>query len=318
APTVPAIEVRFVPQEQTALQLWRSGAVDVVQGAPPTQYDLFQREAPDQLHLTPSGAWEHLAFNLEHPILKDVRVRRAIAHLIDRHQLNTKAYGGVQLPAWSELPTTHWAYPRGVEKRYVPDPEAVARLLDEAGWKPGPDGMRRRGSEELALSLLTTSEKPSRSLAAQIFQRQWREAGIALTIEKQPASLVFGSAESGGRMASGDFALALVSSFSRPDPDATFRWRSDQVPPHGQNRSRYRNAKVDGWLEAGQRTLDRAERKRIYGRIAERLITDLPVLPLLYWVDVDATRPRLSGFKPNPTLRGNLWNVWEWKLVNPS
>jgi ABC-type transport system substrate-binding protein len=74
---------------------------------------------------------------------------------------------------------------------------------------------------------------------------------------------------------------------------------------------------MDKLLDAGPRTIDPAARTPIYHKIAEQLSQDLPMVPLLTWSNVDVTSERLQGFRPNPTLRGNLWNVWEWRLVKP-
>lgn len=314
APAIRRLEVRFVSQDITAFNLWRAGDLDLLQGASPAQYDYFQRETPHLVHLSATPTWEHLLLNLEHGVLADVRVRRALAHLIDRQVLNSTAYGGVCLPAWSEVPTSSWAFNPSVENRYPPSVSKAAALLDEAGWRRGSDGMRRRAGKILSLGLLTTSDKPSRSLAAQLWRRQWKDAGILLTIEKLPASMIFGSGDSGGRLATGRFDLALIASTSRSDPDTSFRWRSDQFPPAGQNRSRYRSPRVDRLLADGQHTVDLAARRRIYYALADQIGIDLPAIPLLYWVGIDATSERLHGFRPNPSMRGNLWNVWEWKL----
>ncbi|MEB3284445.1 MAG: peptide ABC transporter substrate-binding protein [Candidatus Sericytochromatia bacterium] len=311
-PAIKRMDLRFIPSDATAYQMWRLGEADLLQGAPPATFDALQREAPERVHLTTSGTWEHLVFNLENPILSDLRVRRAVAHLIDRQQLNARAYSGVLQPAWSELTPAHWAFDARGVNAYPPDRRLAERLLTDAGWVMGVDGVRRKNGRRLALNLLTTTDKPSRSLAAQMWRRQWRDVGIELEIERWPPSQIFGVPR--GRLAQGTFDLALLASLSRPDPDTTFRWRSDQVPPVGQNRSRYRERRVDGLLERGLRTVESSARKRIYHELAAQLRLDLPVIPLLYWVGLDATSPRLQGFRPNPTIRGNLWNTWEWKL----
>lgn len=316
-PGIPKLELRFITSEDSAFQMWRSGELDLLQSAPPTQYDYLQSQAPGRVFVTPSTSWEHLLFNLDHPVVKDLRVRQAIARLIDRQQLNASAYGGIFQPAWSDVPTFSWAYDPAVENKPPYDPAEAGNLLDAAGWKRGADGLRMKDGHPLTLTLVTTSDKPSRSRAAQIWRKQWQEAGIGLTLETAPGSVVFGSARSHGKLASGDFDLALVAGMSRPDPDASFRWRSDQVPPEGQNRARYRSPAMDQLLDAGQRTIDPAARVPIYHKIAEQLSQDLPMIPLLTWSNVDVTSERLQGFRPNPTLRGNLWNVWEWRLVNP-
>lgn len=311
-PAIRHLDLRFVPNEATAYQLWRVGEADLLQGAPTAAYDELQREAPGRVYLTPTGTWEHLVFNLARPRWQDLRVRRAIAHLVDRQQLNAHAYGGLLQPAWSELMPGHWAYDGAGENAYPPDRATAARLLDEAGWRLGPDGLRHRDGQPFSATLVTTSDRPARNLAVQLLRRQWRDLGLDLTIERFPPSVVLGAPR--GRLAVGDFDLALIASVSRPDPDTSFRWRSDQVPPAGQNRARYRDARMDASLAQGLVTLDPVRRAAIYREVAARLRLDLPVIPLLYWVALDATSPRLRGFRPNPTIRGNLWNVWEWKL----
>jgi peptide/nickel transport system substrate-binding protein len=285
-----------------------------LQGASPTQLALLKLEAGDRLRQTPSPTWEHLLLNLDRPALKDLQVRRALAHLIDRQRLNVAAYAGAYRPAWSDVPAASWAYNPAVENRYPYDPARAGALLDAAGWRPGPDGIRVKAGHRLHLQFVTTSDKPSRALAAQLWRKQWQTVGIELSIDRLPASAIFGAASTGGRLASGTFDLALIASSSRPDPDTSYRYRSDQMPPAGQNRGRYRNLTVDRLLAEGQQTLPKLARKRIYASLAEQLSLDLPVVPLLYCVGIDAISRRLEGYRPNPTLRGNLWNVWEWKL----
>ncbi|HEY9724558.1 MAG TPA: peptide ABC transporter substrate-binding protein [Oscillatoriaceae cyanobacterium] len=316
-PGIAHLAVRFVPHPGTAFAMFRAGELDLVTGVPPQECAAMRAAAPGRVFVTPTSTWEHVVFNLKSPILADKRVRQAIARLIDRKELADKAYGRMLTPAYSEVPTVSWAYDPRVATFNPYDPTSAGALLDAAGWKRGPDGIRVKDGRKLTLGLLTTSDNPSRALAAQIWRRQWRSAGISLDIEQQPASAVFGSAATGGRLATGKFDLALVASVSRPDPDSSYRWRSDQVPPNGANQSRYANPVVDRLLDEGQQTIDRSARVRLYAQLAEHLADDLPVVPLLYTVNIDATSKRLVGFRPNPTLRGDFWNVSSWKLGNP-
>lgn len=312
-PGLERLVLRVVPSDGAALALWQAGELDLLQGAAPALHDHLQRLAPERLRVTPQPTWEHLLFNLDRPVPAELAVRRAIAHLISREELNARAYDGLLLPAYSELPPDHWAHHPALEHRYPHDPTLAARRLEEAGWRLGARGLRWKGGRPLRLTLVTTSDKPARSLAAQLWRKQWREVGIELVLDKVPPSVAFGSARTGGRLASGQFDLALIASLVRPDPDTSYRWRSDQVPPLGQNRARYRSQEADRWLRLGQGSLDPGQRKQAYAGFAERFALDLPALPLLYWVGLDAVGPRLTGFRPNPTLRGNFWNAWAWR-----
>jgi peptide/nickel transport system substrate-binding protein len=316
-PGIERVVLRFVPHDGAALMMWQSGDVDVLQGASPAQWDHLRGMKAGAVSCIPTPVVEQLVFNLTHPILGDRRVRQAIAYLVDRHELSRRAYSGVCMPAYSELPPSHWAHTQAGIVRYERNARLAEQLLDEAGFKRSVDGVRKRGQTALSLTLLTTSDRPSRALAAQLWRRQWRESGIDLQIERLTPGMVFGSMASGGRLATGTYDLALIASASRPDPDTSVRWRSDQMPPFGQNRTRYRSQAVDAWLQAGQTTIGDARRKPIYHAIARQLNLDLPALPLLYWMSIDAVSPRVSGFSANANLRGNLWNIWQWTLKQP-
>lgn len=316
-PALAAIEARVVPSEPSAFGLWKAGQIDVLQSATAPSLPALRAHDAGHVFAVPGAVWEHLVFNLERPAVKDARVRHALAALVDRRALMKGAYELAYTPAYGDLPPASWAHTEPF--RAVPTGAATADAelraagyaLDDRGVRRGPTG------EPLTLALVTTSDSPNRERAALILRSAWRKAGVAVSIEKWPASKVFGTPEAGGILASGKFDVALVASVARPDPDASYRWRSDQVPPEGQNRSRYRDPAVDALCDAGQRALARAERKAIYAKLSAKLAADLPVLPLVYPTSVTATSARLRHYAPNPTLRGNLWNAWAWTLAEP-
>lgn len=316
-PGLKAVEARVVPQEPSAFGLWKAGQLDLLQSATAPELPALRAHDAAHVHAVPSAAWEHLVFNLERPGTGDVRVRRALVSLVDRAGLTKGAYEQAYTPAYGDLPLSSWAHTEPF-KRHRLDPALAARELDAAGYRQDAKGVRRDvAGKPLTLELVTTSDSPNRERAALILRQAWRKAGVAVSIEKQPASKVFGTPEAGGLLASGAFDVALVASVARPDPDASYRWRSDQVPPEGQNRARYREPQVDAWCDAGQRELDRSARRALYAKLSARLAEDLPVLPLVYPTSVTATSARLKGYVPNATLRGNLWNAWEWRLEAP-
>jgi peptide/nickel transport system substrate-binding protein len=103
-----------------------------------------------------------------------------------------------------------------------------------------------------------------------------------------------------------------------PDPDNFALWHSSQIPPAGQNHVQFRNEEIDRLLEAGTKSIRRADRRKIYHRTAEILAEEVPMIPLLYWSQLDPINIRVKNFKPNPSSSGNLWNCYEWEVVPPT
>src|SRR5258708_8332341 len=122
----------------------------------------------------PGTSLQYLAFNLRDPLLKDVRVRQALALAIDREPIQHYLFGDQVRLADSLLPRQHWAY-NGDVSHYAHDPARANAMLDAAGYARGPDGVR------FHLTMKTSTEETTRLLAATL-QQQLREAGIALDI----------------------------------------------------------------------------------------------------------------------------------------
>ncbi len=178
--------VRFnvVPDVTTRALELRKGSADV--SSPRSLVSdmvLTLKRDPNLAVLSPPGTvMQYMGFNLRDPILKDVRVRQAIAYAINREPLIHYLWRDFARPANSVLPPESWAYD-GHTTTYDYDPERARQLLDQAGY-PAHDGVR------FHLTMKTSTEESSRLMAA-IFQQQLREVGIALDIRSFEAATFF-------------------------------------------------------------------------------------------------------------------------------
>jgi peptide/nickel transport system substrate-binding protein len=231
----------------------------------------------------PSTTFSYLGFNLQDPVLKDVRVRRALALALDRNQLKRTLLADTPQLAETVLPPNHWATARLPLTPY--DPEKARRLLDAAGLVPDKSGIR------LHLTY-RTSTNPERLQLATAICDAWRRIGVDVSIE---------SLEWGGfyaRIKRGDFQLFSLQWVGIVDPDI-YRWilHSDMWPPKGANRGRYSNPQVDRWLEAAAGDEDMARRKALYAKIERQMQQDQVYIPLWYEAVVAAYGPRLRDFE---------------------
>jgi len=312
-PGVEQLEIRVLPDDNAAFVQLKNGAIDVYQSVNLNQRDTLQRVPGVTVHETPALLWEHLSFNTESPFFRDARVRRAIAHAIDKELLSQKVYGGLWKPAWSDQNPLSWAYDPGLAQHTPFDPARARRLLDQAGWLPGPDGIRARDGRRFSITLATTAGKKNRETAQLLIRHFLREVGIDVRLDNHPGVTLF-AAWPAGLLKSGRFEMAMWAWDTGPDPDNMNTWHSTRIPPRGANQTRFKHPEVDRLLVAATRTFRQAERQVIYRRISTILAQEAPNVPLLYWTSLDAVQARVKGFRPNPTSAGNLWNVWAWSL----
>jgi peptide/nickel transport system substrate-binding protein len=316
-PKVETIVFKIIPDENNAYTQLQAGAIDIYQSAALTQYDQLKQMSGVVIHETPSLSYEHLDFNLANPVLADVKVRRAISMAINREEISAKIYKGLYKAAYSDQsPLNTNYYEPAVEKLSAFDPEGAKKVLDEAGWTMGADGFRTKDGKPLKLGIASTSGRKPRELTEQVMKSYLKAVGINLEINNVPGPKLFGRPD--GLLYSGQYDLGLYAWVSNIDPNNIFLWNSKQHPPAGQNYTRYSNPEVDKLTEAGNKTVNTAERAKIYKRIQLLLAQDAPMMPLLVWTTLNVVNQRIEGFKPNPTSAGNLWNCHEWSIKQGS
>ncbi len=235
---------------------------------------------------SPGSAYQYLAFNFRDPRLRDIRVRRAIAYAIDRDAIAAAILQGTARVATGMLTPENWAYDGNVT-RYNYDPTAARRLLDEAGYPAGTDGMR-----PLALVYKATPE--GRRLG-EALQAMLRSVGIALTVRSNEWATFYSDIQRG------NFDLTSMQWVGINDPHHYYMvFDSKMTPPRGLNRGSYSNPEMDALVEQGDVTLDGAARRAIYARVQTLAADDLPYVSL-WWLDnVAVMSRRLAGFTPFP------------------
>ncbi len=291
APGLGRIRFRIVSSATTRLLEIRSGGLDLLQNAVPPYAVKFLRRDPElRVIVAPGSSYQYLGYNLEDPVLSDVRVRRAISYAIDREALIDFALAGLARPATGLLPPEHWAYNPDVPV-YPYDPDRARRLLDEAGF-PDPDGPGP--ATRFRLSYKTSTDKTALEVA-HLIADQLRRVGIGVEVRSFEWGTFFSDVRKG------NFQLMSLRWIGIRDPDAFhYLFHSASVPPGGANRGRYRNPRVDAWIEQSRRTPDRETRRMLYGLIQAAVARDC-VYTSLWWLDnVVVIRKGFRGFVPLP------------------
>jgi peptide/nickel transport system substrate-binding protein len=308
---------KIIPQTQTLEAAFLSGAVDVISVVAFTfdqARDFAARHPEVDTHFTRALMLEHIDLNLDHPGLKDRRVRQALMYALDREQLSSTLFGGKQPVAHSSEPDDN--DDPGVV-RYAYDPKRAAALLDEAGFVVGADGVRAKGDVALRFTLHSTAGDRLREQVEQLLVQWWKAIGIEVTIANQPAKLLFGDTIRRRKFDS----MVMFTWTKEPNKIDETHWRCNQKPVEGntfqgRNYPGFCDPEVDAWLDEAQHTVDDTTRRAIHRKIARRISEEVPMIPLYDRVDVSVTPKGFVGWKPTGVLQSVAHNAHEWRAAD--
>lgn len=304
-PAFDRVTVRTIENTSSLEAALLSGGVDMVPGEignlAVEQLESISRRARGRVNVVykPSLTYEHVDMKLEHPALADVHVRRALLHALDREGMSNELFAGRNPVAHQQISPLDPFYSKDYP-RYPHDPARARQLLEEAGWTPGPDGIRRNAKgERLALEFITTGGNRSRELVQVAMQNQWKAVGVEVRIRNQPPRVLFGQT---ARERSFEGLMMYAWAMS-PEPNIRTQLHSEAIPTAengfaGQNYFGWRNAAVDAAIQQLETVCEAEPRRKVWAEIQRQYAEDLPALPLYYRADGFALPPWLTGVNP--------------------
>ncbi|HLU36977.1 MAG TPA: ABC transporter substrate-binding protein [Thermomicrobiales bacterium] len=262
--------------------------------------DSLEGDPSIQIRQGPGLENRYIEFNLAKPLFQDVNVRKALSYALRRQELVDAIWQGRATIYNSPFPYD-WDVTKTDTTLYDNDPEEAARLLDEAGWTLGDDGIREKDGEKFSFTLHTQSQD-----WPLVIQQQWREAGIDAQVEYL------------------DFPTLQSQFYTTEVFDAIAMWvpYSYYTDPHyalpgyflsANNRNSYENPKSDELIMAAASTVDREERVRLYHEWQEVIAQDVPHL----WIgNPDEVTAYSAGLVvpdlPTNYLRWRKVGDWFW------
>jgi peptide/nickel transport system substrate-binding protein len=252
--------------------------------------------------------WRHLGINMSRPQLADVRVRRAIALAIDWQRIESTVFHSLDTLAVSDIYPRSWAAPALPPYRY--DPAAAKRLLAAAGWRPGPDGILRKGAQTLRLTIYATTGHQENTESQVLIQAMLRGVGIDVLVRNYPGSYLFAM---NGPLYGGRYDLEWSIETNGPDPDNSGSWAGQFIPPGGANTSWLNDPVVNATSLAAASTFNQNARKTLYQREEERLRELVPAVFFSWETDYTAVNDDLKNYQPAAFI-GDTWNAWQWTI----
>jgi peptide/nickel transport system substrate-binding protein len=292
AKRIEQIRFQVVPDTITSALELKKGSADLASNV--VTLDMvhtLQAEPNLKVESGPGSPVVYVTFNVTDSLLKDKRVRQAIACATDRQAIVDAIWRGHAQLADTLLPTEHWAAATNDElAQYPHDVTRAQRLLEEAGFPAGKDGVRMR------LTMKTSTDETIRLMAA-VLQQQLRAAGIALEIRSAEFGTFYADVTKGAFQI---YALRWIG--SNEDPDIfRYAYGSGSFPPKGGNRGRYSNPRVDALLAEASTSTDRIARKKDYVEVQKILSEELPGIPLWYPNNEVVHARRIINVTPRPS-----------------
>lgn len=283
------IEYRVVPENTTRSGALSSGQLDAGTAVAPQDRERFSGGGFSLLRRTSPGVDLSLLVNSARPALRDVRVRRALQKGIDRAAIASAFLSSPKLAASGVLSSTTPDYD-DLGTRLAHDPEGAARLLDAAGWHPGPDGIRVKDGKPLALDAVFVRQQ-----SLELVQQQLKDIGVQLrlrplTVSRFPQVL-----------AAGSYDLSLQSA-NRADPDVLTTVFAGRKPVADKT--------VRAQLRGASGSSDAATRTRLFDGAQRRLVDDAHVLPLNEVEETVALAARVHGLRYDASNRLLLHDTW--------
>jgi peptide/nickel transport system substrate-binding protein len=280
---------KIVPDETVRLLELKKGNVHIVSNPiTPAVLPWLEEQKNIRIMKKIGTNVSYIGFNLRDPILKNLKVREAVAHAIDRKAIAEHLMKGLVVETESIIAPSNVFYNPNLKKT-VYDPALARKLLEDAGY-PDPGN----GKPRFTLTY-KTSKNPTRKKIAEIFGEQLRKVGIELEIKSFEWGTFFADIKSG------NFQVYSLTWVGIADPDIYhYIFHSSSVPPNGANRGGYSNPALDKLLEKGRRESSFEKRKTIYDEAQKIIAEDFPYVHLWVSVNVAAVRANVKGFELYP------------------
>jgi peptide/nickel transport system substrate-binding protein len=305
-----SIVFRYLPESTTQPAALQNNEVDMIYGQPQLDQVKIVEAIPDVTSQINFGLqYEHLDFNTKNPLLADVAVRKAFAtgvnvqQIVDRtvKQFSEKATilgNRFFMNGQPEYQDHRGSYGNG-------DIAAAEKLLTDAGYAKGADGIFAKGGQKLSFNISTTAGNALRETQEQLIQAQAKEFGMEIKIKNAEADTLFGK-----WLPEGNFDIANFAWVGTP-----FAVSSNQPifsTGSAQNYGKYSNPKVDELFTQAIAELDATKSAELGNQVDQLLWEDMATLPLYQKPQLIGWRNTFTGIGDNLSSQGPFWNAGLW------
>src|SRR6185503_8144712 len=270
--------------------------------------------------LSSPASWSWLSLSRDNPWFSDVKVRRALLHAIDRDAMTQNLFKGEKVVSHLPLARARKINSKAlaVSTIYKYDVERAKKLMAEAGWKPGADGVLTNGKgEKMEFEFRVTAERRDHEQAQAVIADYWKKIGVRTNIKNMPNRLL-NSSENRSR-----WPGAYIGSHNVTVEEWPERFHSKNIPTAEnkyapENVSGWNDPKVDAILDELNSITSPARSEQLQIEFCKMFSAALPHLPLNYSPEVLVVKKGLTGITPRQESGGqnsSSWNTYQWDKV---
>ncbi|MBI4522785.1 MAG: peptide ABC transporter substrate-binding protein [Deltaproteobacteria bacterium] len=321
-PKIDRVSVRVVDDSNTNLAAVLAGEVDFCMRST-ISFDgamilrnQWEKEGKGKVFISPAS-WSWLSLSRDNPWFSDLRLRRALMVAIDREAMAQNMFRGERLVSHFPLSRIRKSFKKALSTAtiYKYNPDQAKRLLAEAGWKPGPDGvMVNEKGERLEFEFRCQAGRRDHEQAEAIIADYWKKIGILTNIKNLPNRLL-NSAQNRNR-----WPGAYIGSHNVTVEEWSERFHTRNIPA---SENKFALENVSGWNDARKdaildelnsiTTPQRSEQLQL--EFIKMFSEALPVFPLYYSPEILVAKKGLTGITPRQESGGqnsSTWNMARW------
>ncbi len=270
APWLDSIVFRVFPDPLTLRLAFQTHQIDFWE-APPWALKDCSTNPHYEIFSSPGDSYSYVGWNERSPLFADRKVRRALAHAVDVSVIIKYLLYGNGVPSRGIFTPRMWCFDSSIEPLKY-DPQEAKRLLQEAGWSVGADGIRSKGGKHFSFTLMTSNGNGMSADLATLLEDDFRKIGIQMHIEVYEWTIFL------KKLLNHDFDAAL-SAWTLPDDcDQYELWDSSQSFSGGLNYTGYSNAYVDQLLEKIRSEYARPSLMKLAHELQKTIYQDQPYL----------------------------------------
>jgi peptide/nickel transport system substrate-binding protein len=279
----------------------------------------WEKPGKGKIYISPAS-WSWLNLSRDNPWFSDVKVRRALLHALDREAMVQNLFKGEKIVSDVPLSRVRKSYKKALATAtlYKYDPETAKKLLAEAGWKPGSDGVLVNSKgERMEFEFRVTAERRDHEQAQAIIADYWKKVGVRTNIKNLPNRLL-NAAENRNR-----WPGAFIGTHNVTVEEWQERFHTKNIPSAEnrfalENVSGWNDSRKDAILDELNSIVTPARSEQLQLEFLKMFSDALPHLPLYYSPEVLVVKKGLTGITPRQESGGqnsSSWNMYQWDKV---
>ncbi|MCS6853674.1 MAG: ABC transporter substrate-binding protein [Elioraea sp.] len=308
-PQIERVIWRIIPDPNTRVAALITGQGDITQYIPNFALETLRRTPGITLAQQPNYFVDFfMGFKIDKPVVNDPAIRRAINLAVDRDAMVRAVFFGAADPMRGLIhPAAPGHDPDPRARVPAHNPSEARRILDEAGWRPGPDGIRVKDGQRASFLLYGITTQVNRQMA-EAMQADLRRVGIEMRVQLFDATVAW------GRLATQEFDAFFMSYPYVSATDAlNLYFRSEAAPTP--NRMNWKDPQTDAWLREARSALDAAVRQTAVANVQRQLIEAdvwFPIAHSQLWL---ASGSRVAGARPHGVYGSALYRGLDLRLT---